>query len=433
MVFILVKGWLQKSLLIALSLVLVLTLVPFGAFETSAASAISVTKDGKKLSFDVQPQIINGRTMVPYQAIAKNMGAEVVWDNTKKQVTVTKGSLKIQLNIGYHAAFKNGQRVILDTPPVIKNGRTLVPLRFISESFGLFIDWNNATKTVVIESTKTINHAMGKTTLKSVPTKVVVLFNGMVDISLTLGVKPTGAVESWVERPWYEYLRQRMTGVKSLGLETQPNLEAIVALKPDLIIGSKMRHEKIYSQLSAIAPTVMTEDVFSWKENLEMASVALNRTGEADAFMADWDAKVAAFKKKMGSRLNTEVSVIRFDPDHARIYYTNSFPGLILEEVGLKRPENQRVQDKVIAKLTSMEQIPQMDADVIFNITSDWRGDGQVFKTQQDWTSHALWKNLNAVKNDKYFDVNEATWNMSGGAMAAKEMLEDLYFYFGIE
>jgi iron complex transport system substrate-binding protein len=420
----------NKLLAIILVFALVVVAFPFSQIE-AAGGDIKVVKDGKTLSFDVAPKIIDGRTMVPYQVIAKELGGKVSWDNNAKSVTVTRANTELKLTIGYLAAFNNGQRVILDTAPVIVNGRTLVPLRFISEEFGLWVDWNDATRTVTIDSSKSIKHAMGTTKLTKAPERVVVLYNGMVDISLALGVKPVGAVESWLEKPWYLYLRNRMTGVKNLGSELQPNLEAIAVLKPDLIIGAKVRHEKIYGQLSDIAPTVMTESVFDWKGNMEIAALAMNKKEASDKFIAEWNTDVAAFKKKMGSKLNTEVSIIRFEPVNARIYYSG-FAATIFEELGLARPESQRVKDKFALNVTQ-EQIPLMDGDIIFNITSDYKGDGEVYKTQTEWTNHALWKNLKAVKNNKVFDVNEATWNMSGGAMAAKRMLEDLYFYFDLE
>lgn len=410
---------------------LIIGLLPSG-FAQASTGTVKVTKDGKALSFDVAPQIMNGRTMVPYRGIAEALGGTVKWDEKTKTVTVEKSGTTVKLTIDSKVAYKNNQRVNLDTAPVIVKGRTLVPVRFIGESLGSWVDWNATTRTVSIETSKQIKHAMGTTKLNKAPERVVVLFNGMVDIALELGVKPVGAVESWQQQPWYLYLRNEMGGVKSLGGdENQPNLEAIVALKPDLIIGSKLRHEKIYGQLSAIAPTVMTENVFDWKENMQAVAVALNKEAEADAYIKKWEARVADFKKKMGSKLNTKVSIVRFDPDHARIYYTG-FAGTIFKELGLARPANQQ-QDVWGERFTSKEAIPQMDGDVIFNITSDWKGDGSSLKTQSEWTSHPLWKNLNAVKNGKVYDVNEIYYNMSGGARAANLMLDDLYIKFGLK
>ncbi|RKD32446.1 ABC transporter substrate-binding protein [Thermohalobacter berrensis] len=275
--------------------------------------------------------------------------------------------------------------------------------------------------------TRIIEHAMGKTEINGTPKRVVVLVNGMVDISLALGVKPIGAVESWIGDPWYKYIEDDMEGVKPLGKETQPNLELIASLKPDIILGSKMRHEKIYEQLSSIAPTIMSENVFDWKANLKLVSKALNKEEKGEKIVEDWNKRVKDFKNKLGDKASLEISLIRFNPDHARIYYTG-FPGMIIEEVGLSRPESQRVKDKVVGKLTK-ERIPEMDGDIIFDFTADWKGDGQVEKLREEWMNDPLWKNLKAVKEGKVYRVNEVHWNMAGGVIAANKMLDDLYEY----
>jgi iron complex transport system substrate-binding protein len=272
---------------------------------------------------------------------------------------------------------------------------------------------------------------MGTTELEQKPENVVVLFNGMVDISLALGVQPVGAVESWVQQPWYEYLRDDMDGVVNLGLETQPDLEQIVELDPDLIIGVKVRHEEIYEQLADIAPTVMAAEVHTWKDNMELAGEALYAEEEANAFFAEWDARVADFQEQMGDKLDMEVSFINFRADHSRIYAAG-YTGLIFEELGFSRPENQRVDDAVI-ELTSKESIPEMDGDVIFEFTYDTGEDGAVFETQQDWKSHPLWETLNAVQQDQVYEVDEVAWNTAGGAQSAMMLLDDLYELFELE
>jgi ABC-type Fe3+-hydroxamate transport system substrate-binding protein len=176
----------------------------------------------------------------------------------------------------------------------------------------------------------------------------------------------------------------------------------------------------------------MTTDVFDWKTNMEIAAQALNKEDQAAAFMVDWNKRVADFKSKMGSRLNTEVSIVRFQPDGSARFYVTGFAGTIMKELGLARPKAQQVEGKVVVGLSSKEQIPMLDGDVIFDLTSDWAGDEKSFKSQQDWTANPLWSNLKGVKNGKYYKVNDVTWNMSGGATAAKMMMDDLYFYFDL-
>lgn len=272
--------------------------------------------------------------------------------------------------------------------------------------------------------TRTVEHAMGTTQIMGTPEKVVTLFQGATDAALALGVKPVGAVEAWIEQPWYVYIRDKMDGVVNLGSENQPNLEEIVALKPDLIIGSKTRHEEIYEQLSAIAPTVMTEEVHFWKDSLALTAEAANKKDEEAKFLADWADKVAEFKEKMGDKLNLEVGIVDFRADHARIVYTG-FSALVLDELGIARPTDQQGEDWGV-KLASKENIPQMDADILFDQTSLSRDDGRL-DLRKEWTEHPLWQNLRAVRNDRVYEVDTAVWNNGSGPLAAVEMLEDLY------
>jgi iron complex transport system substrate-binding protein len=277
---------------------------------------------------------------------------------------------------------------------------------------------------------------MGTVTLKKAPVRVVYLFQGMVDIGVAVGAKPVGAVESAEERPWFHYLRAQMSGVKSVGALTQPNLETIASLKPDLIIGAKSRaeQEKVYTQLSAIAPTIMMNDVFDWKANLKLAGEALYKEAEAAAVMKDWDSKVLEFKQKMGDRLSkTEVSIIRFEKDGSSRFFVTGFAGTIFQELGLVRPKVQQVPGKTVVSLTSKEHMSQLDGDIIFDITQlNQDNDPAAGNAQTDWTSHPLWKTMKGVQSQKYFKVNVVTWNLGGGPIAARALLDDLFFYFDI-
>lgn len=98
-----------------------------------------------------------------------------------------------------------------------------------------------------------MKHAMGTTTIEGSPKRVVVLTNEATDNVLALGVKPVGAVQSWMVNPYYDYIAADMRGVPVVGQELEPSLEKIATLQPDLIVGSKVRHQQVYAQLSAIA------------------------------------------------------------------------------------------------------------------------------------------------------------------------------------
>jgi len=111
---------------------------------------ISVILDGRKLLFDQPPIIADGRTLVPLRAIFEGLGAEVLWDDATKTVTASKGGVELKLTIGENRYFKNGNAFEMDTAARIVNGRTLVPVRMVSENFGKTVNWDGNTKTVTI-------------------------------------------------------------------------------------------------------------------------------------------------------------------------------------------------------------------------------------------------------------------------------------------
>ncbi len=131
--------------------ILLLSLSLLFCFAGIAYATPQVILDGQALSFDVPPVIESGRTLVPLRAIFEALGSNIQWDGDTQTVTATKGSTEIELVIG-GKALKNGQPVTLDVPAKIIEGRTVVPLRFVSEALGCQVSWDGATQTITISS-----------------------------------------------------------------------------------------------------------------------------------------------------------------------------------------------------------------------------------------------------------------------------------------
>ncbi|MFS0656848.1 ABC transporter substrate-binding protein [Bacillus sp. 179-C3.3 HS] len=283
------------------------------------------------------------------------------------------------------------------------------------------------------EKARTVESAIGSTEIKGSPKRVVTLYQGATDAAVAMGIKPVGVVESWLEAPTYQYLRDDLKDVTIVGQETQPNLEEIEKLNPDVIIASKVRHEQIFDQLKEIAPTVATETVFTFKETVTLMGEALNQEDKSKELLTKWDDRVADFKEKAEKNIKgwpMNVAVVNFRADHARIYQTG-FAGSILTELGFEGPKNIKDKKLDIVTLTDKESIPQMNADVIYYFMDDQ--DQAVKKAYQEWTNHPLWKQLDAVKAKQVHQVDEITWNMAGGIIAANMMLDDIYDRLNIE
>ena len=109
-----------------------------------------VTVDGKATSVDAAPEIVKGRTFVPIRFIAETFGSKVAWIPATRSITITLGTTTIGLQIGNKTVVVNGKIIALEAAPYIKNSRTMVPLRVISESFGGDVAWDPALKVITI-------------------------------------------------------------------------------------------------------------------------------------------------------------------------------------------------------------------------------------------------------------------------------------------
>ena len=114
--------------------------------------SIDVTVDGELLEMDVAPTIEEGRTLVPMRAIFERLGAQVNWDEDTRTVTGVKDDTTIVLPLGDTEALVDGLQVEIDVPADTIEGRTMVPARFIAETLGANVVWEEETRTVVIES-----------------------------------------------------------------------------------------------------------------------------------------------------------------------------------------------------------------------------------------------------------------------------------------
>ncbi|MBI4278626.1 MAG: copper amine oxidase N-terminal domain-containing protein [Armatimonadetes bacterium] len=115
-----------------------------------AQPAVRVLVDGQQVLFDQPPATVAGRVLVPLRGVFERMGATVAWDDRTQSVLAVRGTTTVQLQIGSRIARVNNRPIELDVPAMLVGGRTLVPLRFISESLGANVEWNADTRVVAI-------------------------------------------------------------------------------------------------------------------------------------------------------------------------------------------------------------------------------------------------------------------------------------------
>ncbi|MEU8078432.1 iron-siderophore ABC transporter substrate-binding protein [Catellatospora citrea] len=275
-------------------------------------------------------------------------------------------------------------------------------------------------------ATVEVTHAMGTTRVPVAPKRVVVLDTDKVDTALTLGVKPVGAARAGELTGWPTYFGAGATdGITEVGVLDEPDLEGIAALKPDLILGSKFRQEKYYAELSKIAPTVFTENVGkTWKANFLLDGKALGKEQQAKDLLAAYEKRAKEVGAAVPGAATLKISLVRFMPDHIRVYGPESFSGIVLGDAGLGRPERQLLaakDDKRFDKV-SAERLTEVDGDFIFVAAYGAKSAAEQAKI----TAGPLWATLGAVKAGKTQVVADETWMTGIGVTAANKILDDL-------
>lgn len=272
---------------------------------------------------------------------------------------------------------------------------------------------------------KVIQHGLGETVVPANPSRVVVWGYAMVEAVIALGIQPIGIPGIILEEAVYiELDKDAIANISETG---EPNLEAIAALNPDLILTTKSLGASSYTLFSQIAPTVAfdIDERVEWRSLTRLCAKVINRQSEAEKLSADYDAKLTQLKSQMSQPPDSiEASVVIFLPNEIRALGDNSFPGSILSDVGLSRPASQI--GKADLRSISLEALDQIDGDVMFILTpqSDTELADRMRAEIESVQTNPLWQQLSVVQNNKVYHV-EQYW-VFGNYIAADLVLEDL-------
>jgi len=274
---------------------------------------------------------------------------------------------------------------------------------------------------------RTVGHFGGSTAVPAAPQRVVVIATGQLDSVLTLGQVPVGAAagEGAAAVPAYiaSAFPQQVAALQRIapvGTRIEPDMEALVVAKPDLILANKAASEAIYPRLSAIAPTVLTEGTgVNWKQDFLLIAAALGRTGAAERFLSEYHARGLRLGQSVAAA-PPAISMVRFNPGRTRVFGLPSFGGSIAYDAGLGRPAGQ--QFAATSQDLGPEQTARMDGDWIF-----YSVQGEPGKTAApEVLSGPLWAGLAAVKSGHAVQVDDDPWYLNAGPAAALVVLEDL-------
>ena len=140
------------------------SVIPEQGVAHAAENEIKVNVDGKFIDIpDAKPYIdsSSARTLVPVRFVSQSLGAQVNWDDAKRTVTITRAGKTTVLKVGEKKALVAGKSISFDSAATIKDSRTFVPLRFVSEAYGAQVIWDKINKDVYIVTKPKVRDAYG--------------------------------------------------------------------------------------------------------------------------------------------------------------------------------------------------------------------------------------------------------------------------------
>jgi iron complex transport system substrate-binding protein len=287
------------------------------------------------------------------------------------------------------------------------------------------------------DETRAYRDALGEKKIPVSPRRIVTLDAYFtLQAAVEFGAPVVGStIANTSGAPWPETLSEDETeGIESIGgNESQPNLEAIAALGPDLIVGGFYEESPVHEQLAEIAPTVLLPSVYDsgWKEYILAVADVTGVSQEAGEVFAGYDRRVA----DIGSRLRdvTLSHVLLSGGEYYGTYVQGPkayAPFKILEEVGVERPPSEVVESDEIAKDLSLETLPQIEGDVIFlNLWSTGEDPETEERQYEELRQNPLWQRLPAVRNGEVYRVDPGHWMNFGAMRSANLVLDDIEKY----
>ncbi len=269
-----------------------------------------------------------------------------------------------------------------------------------------------------------VKHTMGETCVPNQPQRIVTLSLSTLGNVLALGVKPIGTTNEYYREENFLRTSYKTDEIKLVGLE-RPNLEAILLLKPDLIIGVDW-FQSIYPQLSKIAPTVLGEMEYSnWKKHLTFVAEALGKQEVEKALWNRYNRRIEELKLALGTHYqDKKISFIYINGKQISIDVKNSFVGSIMNDANLPRPTSQNIESPYGAENISLEELEKADGDVLFVATFASGGKQFLEKKQQN----PLWQKLKAVQKNHVYNVNITSWSATH-MIATDAVIDDLFKY----
>ena len=269
-------------------------------------------------------------------------------------------------------------------------------------------------------SAVTIKDAKGEFTLDKTPSRVVALEYSFVDALAQVGVSPVGVADDNKVDRILPQVREKITAWQSVGTRSQPSLEVIASLKPDLIIADPSRHTAVFEELKKIAPTVMFDSRHeSYQENLETAQKIgdlVGKSSEMKAKINEHNDYIANIAKNLGVQ-GKKASFGTSREDKFNIQNDNGYVGSFLTTLGFAPTKLN--SDQAFVEI-NLEQLVMEKPEYLF--IAHYRDESIARK----WEAEPLWKAIPAVKANHVYSVDSDMWARGRGLEASKIMAKQI-------
>ncbi|MDD7795382.1 iron-hydroxamate ABC transporter substrate-binding protein [Clostridium sp. 'White wine YQ'] len=286
----------------------------------------------------------------------------------------------------------------------------------------LFVGCSNTSSSTVKEEAKTVKvtDVKGEVEIPAKPERIVDL-SGNSDILSILGYKVVGTANSdaYDYKKFPTYLEDTLKGATIVGYSMQDTMdvEAIMNLKPDLIIISTVQ-EKMYDQLKEIAPTVMVKlEALNWKEDVKAFAKVFNKEDAANTWLENYDKKAKEAGEKVKEAQGKDTSYLSFLASGGQFYVFDGagFGSVLYEDMKLKKPEGMPEQKDISLPVVTYEGLAKIKADHIFVLAT-----ADDLKTLE---GNAIWNSLPAVKEGKITKLTASPYFNQGYSPIGREKL----------
>ena len=269
-------------------------------------------------------------------------------------------------------------------------------------------------------SAVTVKDAKGEFTLDKTPSRVVALEYSFVDALAQVGVSPVGVADDNNVDRILPQVREKIAAWQSVGTRSQPSLEVIASLKPDLIIADPSRHTAVFEELKKIAPTVMFDSRHeSYQENLETTQKIgdlVGKSSEMKAKINEHNDYIANIAKNLGVQ-GKKASFGTSREDKFNIQNDNGYVGSFLTTLGFAPTKLN--SDQAFVEI-NLEQLVMEKPEYLF--IAHYRDESIARK----WEAEPLWKAIPAVKANHVYSVDADMWARGRGLEASKIMAKQI-------